>query len=129
MEVQCADCVLAGDGNVQAVVLYTDQATNTSCNLAWLDAKDAGVVYHRRSGQSESGPAGFYTGGWRQFGLSGQGQVSLDVEETATGDRYRYTVSCGEEGPSRALQWKRGAVPERGLSGSQPGRNTLAIGY
>lgn len=103
MEVQCADCVLAGDGNVQAVVLYTDQATNTSCNLAWLDAKDAGwytigVVANQSPDRQDFIPA---DGG--NLAYQGQGQVSLDVEETATGDRYRYTVSCGEEGPEQGF--------------------------
>ena len=92
--------VRAEDGfaGLRAVVTYTDTNNNTECNLAYVYEDGICCPIGVASNQSED-QRDFVLADGGDLTYLGEGKVSLEVEEVATGDRYRYTVQCGQEGP------------------------------
>ena len=83
---------------LQAVVTYTDTNNNTECNLAYVYEDGICAPIGVASNQSDD-QRDFVLADGGALTYLGEGRVSLEVEEVATGDRYRYTVQCGKEGP------------------------------
>ena len=101
IETQTATGYVRAEDNyagLQAVVTYTDTNNNTECNLSYIYEDGICCPIGVASNQSDDQrDFVLYDGGALTY--LGEGRVSLEVEEVATGDRYRYTVQCGQEGP------------------------------
>lgn len=99
-----------GYAGLKAVVTYTDENSNTECNLSYLyedgTCSSIGVVANQSDSQRD-----FTLQDGGELTYLGEGKVSLVARETATGSRYKYTVQCGEDGPDTDFTIESQALP------------------